>query len=219
MTPLGNAEILVLRHEIAILRRQVSRPKPDWADRAVIAALARLPGHLRLHRIVTPGILLARHRRLVKRKWAYPNAQAAAGPSRVRALVELLARQNLRWSCRRIQGELPGLGYRAGGCGREPGVAVPAPAGMGLPVPAQMNAASSSGMVRAYAGAMTGSQRWRASGLWSLRTRQWFLRQGGARHRRVRVGPSRAGLRPLLELHLRDQAGGQEGERGDGRRD
>jgi putative transposase len=111
-----NAEILILRHEIAVLRRGNPKPRIDWADRAVLAALARIvPKALRAHRIVTPGTLLRWHQRMVAKKWTQPKAPGRPLlASELAELIVKLAKDNPRWGVVRIQGELRRLGHRIG---------------------------------------------------------------------------------------------------------
>jgi putative transposase len=112
-----DAEILVLRHQVLVWRRQVGAPKPSWADRAIISALVRrIPRTRRPCLLVTPRTLLRWHAHLVRRRWTYPGRGPGRPPTRptIRAQVLHLAAENPAWGYRRITGELAGLGRKAG---------------------------------------------------------------------------------------------------------
>ena len=111
------AEILVLRHQVSVLRRQVARPRPSWADRALISALARLlPQTHHRHLFVTPGTLLRWHADLITRRWTVKRQRSGRPPTApsVRRVILRLASENPGWGYRRITGELASMGRQVG---------------------------------------------------------------------------------------------------------
>jgi hypothetical protein len=110
-----DAEILTLRHEVAVLRRTNPRPACTWLDRAVLSALSRLlPPPLRRLRLVSPRTLLRWHHQLVARHWTYPHRRPGRPPTAasIRAMVLRMARENPRWGYRRVRREVSGARTR-----------------------------------------------------------------------------------------------------------
>src|SRR2546425_1129009 len=113
-----DVEILVLRHQVRVLSRKTARPKLNPLDRMILAVTSRtLPRDRWASFMVTPQSLLRWHRELVRRKWTYGRAGRSGRPPigpEVRDLILRLGRENPRWGCVRIQGELRKLGIRVG---------------------------------------------------------------------------------------------------------
>jgi putative transposase len=107
-----DVEILVLRHQLAVLQRQISRPRFEPDDRAILAALARVLGRDRWSIfLVRPDTILGWHRRLVANHWTYPHRLGRPStPAEIRRTIIRLARENPTWGYRRIHGELARLG-------------------------------------------------------------------------------------------------------------
>ena len=112
-------EVVVLRHQLKVLKRQVSKPRLRRRDRLFMAAMSRALPRARWSSsfVVTPQTLLRWHRELVRRKWTYKRISVGGRPpisDEVRELILRIGRENPRWGCLRIQGEL-GDPYRASG--------------------------------------------------------------------------------------------------------
>ena len=112
-----DAEILILRHQLAVLRRRTPRPRMTRTDRALITALSRLlPVRRQIGMLVAPATILRWHHQLVARRWTTQPTRPGrpAIPAGLRALVIRLATENPTWGYRRIHGELASLGYQIG---------------------------------------------------------------------------------------------------------